>query len=99
MVTNVSLDIEGENAGVRCDIRSNHELVQEDDGSQLASCDVVASHSVHMWRYASKSNEATKSADHQQGWSADAVLETPCVLVTEDEWPIVMYAILYKDTP
>ena len=52
-----------------------------------------------MWRYASKSNEATKSADHQQGWSADAVLETPCVLVTEDEWPIIVYAILYKETP
>ena len=73
--------------------------MQEDDGSQMASCGVVASHSVHMWRYASKSNEATKSADHQQGWSADAVIEIPCVLVTEDEWPIVVYAILYKEIP
>ena len=58
---------------------------------------LIASHSVHMWRYASKSNKATKSADHQQGWSADAVLETPCVLVTEKESPIIMYAILYKE--
>ena len=99
MVTDVSLDIEEEYASVRCVIRSNHEPVQEDDCPLLASCGVVASHSVHMWRYASKSNEATKSADHQQGWSADAVLETPCVLVTEDEWPIIVYAILYKETP
>ena len=60
---------------------------------------LIASHSVHMWRYASKSNKATKSADHQQGWSADAALETPCVLVTENEWPIIVYAILYKETP
>ena len=99
MVATVSLDIEQEYASVRCVIRSNHEPVQEDDCPLLANCGVVTSHSVHMWRYASKSNEATKSADHQQGWSADAVLETPCVLVTEDEWPIIVYAILYTQIP